>query len=45
MDGVLAANFAEFFELNLALYKFLVLARPIVDLFTGLAAEFYKLIL
>ena len=45
MHCVLSAKFAEFVELYFALYKLLVLARPIVDVFAGLTAEFYKLIL
>jgi hypothetical protein len=45
MHCVLSAPFAEFIELNLALNKFFILARPIVYVFARLAAEFYKLIL
>jgi len=43
--GVLVAELAEFIELNLALNKLLVLAGPVVHVFTALAAEFYQLIL
>lgn len=45
MNRVLSAPFAEFIELNFTLNKLFVLARPIVDVFAGFAAEFDKLIL
>lgn len=45
VNRVLSAPFAEFIELNFTLNKLFVLARPIVDVFAGFAAEFDKLIL
>jgi hypothetical protein len=42
---VLAAPFAEFIELNLALNKLLVLACPVVHAFAFLAGKLYQLVL
>jgi hypothetical protein len=40
-----AARIAVFIELNLALYKLLILASPIIETLALLAGEFYKLVL
>lgn len=42
---VLPAPLAVFLKLNFALNELLVLARPVINTITGLAAQFYELIL
>jgi len=45
MRGFFTAPFAEFFQLNFALYFALVFAWPVIDALTGGAGEFYEAIL
>lgn len=42
---MLSAPITEFIEFNLPLNKLLVLTAPVVHALTGLAGEFYKLVL
>ena len=45
MRSLLFAPFTEFQKLDLPLYLFLILARPVIDMFAFGAGQFYESIL